>query len=240
MGQIPLEAHGKREIVKSAAVTDLHSTYKEHIKRLNLTRPKNKQIRGMTYFSFCTWFRFARYLGMVEKVGEEPANMPADMSRIVKTPSGRISSRKTSRILYALTNVGIADEKSWLDLTKSWKEGWKVPQKIEYIEVPMPKRIELPSVPDKDALRDVMNYLVELLPHANKIEAQEEIVRIAEVLIAWEKAVNEDYIYAVEEEYPEAKILGIWVEGLHYVNEALRQADIERAIDNIKLLYTKL
>ena len=146
MGQIPL-ATG--EIVTEAAITDLHSSYKELIKRENTLRPKARRLRGMTYHSFLTLFKFAQLLNLVELVREEPMLYPPPGGSLysVRKPDGAeavISARRVFR----LTAVGKEDERSWSNLCRAWREQWPAPEKIEYAPtyIPPPKPPVAPPV----------------------------------------------------------------------------------------------
>ena len=146
LGEIPL-ATG--ELVTEAAITDLHSSYKELIKRENTLRPKARRLRGMTYRSFLTLFKFAQLLNLVELVREEPMLFPPPGGPLysVRKPDGAeavISQRRVFR----LTAVGTEDERSWTNLCRAWIEQWPAPEKIEYAPsyVPPPKPPVAPPV----------------------------------------------------------------------------------------------
>lgn len=115
--EIPLTT-GK--YVAEAAITDIHSVYKLLTKQENLTRPKGKKLRGMTYYSFLTLFRFARCLGLVEEVREEPMLREGKLLSIRVEPDGpRVV--KSKRIIYRLTPAGIEEEDAWSNLCEAWK-----------------------------------------------------------------------------------------------------------------------
>ena len=127
LGHVPL-ATG--ELVTEACVTDIHRAYQRMVADENLAREKTKKLKGMTWLSFVTMFKLARYLGLVEFVREEPM-------KSVKTPlyrvnkDHRVTAVISNRRIYKLTNVGIEDERCWSNITKAYKEGWTPPLKTE-------------------------------------------------------------------------------------------------------------
>ena len=131
LGLIPL-ATG--ELVTEAAITDLHSSYKELIKRENTLRPKARRLRGMTYRSFLTLFKFAQLLNLVELVREEPMLYPPPGGPLfsVRKPDGEPRVVISGRRIFRLTAVGTEDERSWSNLCRAWIEKWPAPEKLEY------------------------------------------------------------------------------------------------------------
>jgi len=144
-GKIPLHTG---EYVTEAAITDLHATYRELIKRENTLRPKTKRLRGMTQFSFKTWFKFAQLLHLVELVREEPMKFPPAGGHLysVRKPDGVHAVISTRRI-FKLSAIGAEDEKSWANLCKAWTEGWAAPQKVEYVAPPVVEKPPVVKVP---------------------------------------------------------------------------------------------
>jgi len=151
-GDIPL-ATG--ESVKEAAITDIHSVYRYLTKQENLIRPRDRRLRGMTYRSFLTLFRFAYLLGLVERVREEPMLFPPPGEPLlsIRKPNGA-HIVEAKRIIYRLTLVGREDEVAWSNLCRAWIEHWPVPQKAIIEEVPptvvppiKPPAVEVPVVP---------------------------------------------------------------------------------------------
>ena len=131
MGVTPL-ATG--ELVHEAAITDLHSAYKELIKGENAARVKAKRLRGMTYPSFLKLFKFAQLLNLVELVREEPMQFPPPGGNLIsaRKPDG-IHAVVSVRRIFKLTPIGMEDERSWTNLCKAWIEGWAAPQKAVYL-----------------------------------------------------------------------------------------------------------
>jgi len=115
-GKIPLIIG---EFVKEACITDIHSVYKLLTKQENLIRTKDKKLRGMNYDSFLTVFRFARYLGLVEKVREEPMIHPGKLLSIRKPDGPHVVESK--RIIYRLTPKGVEEKDAWSNLYEAWK-----------------------------------------------------------------------------------------------------------------------
>lgn len=193
-GNIPLETRNTiPSFVSEACVTDLHQTYKAHLYRENLNRPKVKRLKGMTYESFAKWFRFSRYMGLVEKVREEPANMPKPMSRVIRTPAGKLSIRRTSRIIYRLTDLGRTEERAWQDLASAWREWargeWDFGQPALVPEYKRPE-VEVKNfegrTPDEDAFWEIGAYIRDLarIVHLTE-EAQEPLVDAVAVVSDW-------------------------------------------------------
>ena len=116
-GEIPLTT-GKH--MTEACITDIHSVYKLLTKQENLIRPRDKRLRGMTYDSFLTLFRFARYLGLVEEVREEPMTRTGKLLSIRVEPDGP-HVVESKRIIYRLTPKGIEEGDVWSNLTGAWK-----------------------------------------------------------------------------------------------------------------------
>jgi len=146
LGQISL-ATG--ETVSEAAITDLHSAYKEAVRRENTLREKKDRLRGMTYRSFVTLFKFAQLLNLVELVREESMQFPppGDPLLSFRKPDG-IHFIPSVRRVFKLTAIGAQDELSWSNLCKAWREGWAAPQKVEYVPPPPP-----PIRPPKEVVK---------------------------------------------------------------------------------------
>jgi len=243
LGNIPLESRTNISYVSYAAVTDLHNTYKEHIRRENMTR--ESKLRGMSYHSFATWFRFAKYLGLVEKVKEEPANVPSVLSRIVRTTTGRLSIRRTSRVLYGLTAAGIAEERAWQDLTTAWKDNWELGQPALKLKVKIPEfeKVTIPDVPYPEHFVQVAKYLRKLIliAHLNE-EAREEIYNVAVKIRKWLKEFTSTH-KALYEQYEDtgsesakssADELQEWIDSLQSVYNLLTKVEIEEAADMLE------
>jgi len=115
--EIPLTTD---KFVKEASITDIHSVYKLLVKQENSIRSKDKKLRGMNYDSFLTLFRFARYLGLVEEVREEPMLREAKLLSIRVEPSGP-HIVESKRIIYKLTPKGVEEENAWSNLHGTWK-----------------------------------------------------------------------------------------------------------------------
>jgi len=101
-------------------------------------------------------FKFAQLLRLVELVRTEPMNYPppgGNLYSIEKTDD-EVRAIVSVRKIFRLTGIGREDEKSWLDLTRAWKEQWPAPQKVEFIpptevalpEEKPPKRVKVPEV----------------------------------------------------------------------------------------------
>ncbi len=146
LGKIPLETG---ELVAEAAITDLHSAYKEMIRRENALRSKAKRLKGMTYRSFITFFKFSQLLGLVEKVREEPMRYPPPGKVLYRMEmvAGVMTTSPAVRKIYRLSSKGAEDERSWSDLRRAWQEDWPAPQKMVVVVERPP--VEKPLVPKK-------------------------------------------------------------------------------------------
>jgi len=164
-GNIPLETG---ELVREAAIVDLFGAYKGEVERVNALRTKPKKIRGMRWASFYTAFRFAKALGLVEIVREEPMLYPPpgdDLLRVEKV-AGVATIVKSSRKVFRLTETGQIDEKCWSDLTTAYKESWAPGQPLAYA-VPPPVRRRVPVVPEVP-VEGFRPYVWEELPSLSK------------------------------------------------------------------------
>jgi hypothetical protein len=119
LGEVPLRSTG--EYVTEAAIVQLFDAYKGEVERVNSLRPKERRIRGMRYASFYTMFRFAQLLHLVEYVREEPMEFPppGGMLLRVEKVAGEAQVRISTRKIFRLTQIGMADEVCWADLTNA-------------------------------------------------------------------------------------------------------------------------
>jgi hypothetical protein len=119
LGEVPLKTG---ELVHEASITDIHNSYQEQIDRENQLRRKERRLRGMNVYSFTTLFKFARYLGLVEHVRDEPRREPSygNLHR-VENGTGLHIVPGTRRI-FRLTEKGRADDESWNDLCGAWRK----------------------------------------------------------------------------------------------------------------------
>jgi len=151
-GNIPLKTG---ELVSEAAIADIFGAYKGEVDRVNTLRSRDRRIRGMIWSSFYTAFRFAKIIGLVEFVREEPMLYPppgGDLVRIEKGGNGH-KIVKSTRKVFRLTSIGMTDEKSWSDLTRAYKEGWAPGQAMPYAApapaptaAPVKERVKKPKV----------------------------------------------------------------------------------------------
>jgi len=124
-------------LVDEACATDMHNTYQQLIYSENHLRPRTRWLRGMTVESFAKLTRFARLLGLVEFVHEEPMFFPPVTGsfyrvemEVVKSgphrgerrPIAVISTRKMLRI----TTLGKTEGRAWGDLRRAWQEDWRL------------------------------------------------------------------------------------------------------------------
>lgn len=90
--------------VSETSIIDLYKTYVDLINKENRLRDKYHKLKGPTLHSFDTYFRFAEYLGLVER-----ANYMQENSGMRRTT-------------YRITQLGRDDNKSWDNLVGTWKE----------------------------------------------------------------------------------------------------------------------
>ncbi len=252
LGQIPL-ATG--ELVTEAAINDLHSSYKELIKRENALRPKARRLRGMTAQSFKTLFKFAQLLNLVELVREEPALFPPPGGPLysIRKPDG-VHVVVSTRRVFKLTAVGKEDERSWSNLCRAWREGWSAPEKIEYAPpyVPPPKPpvvppVEVPEVfvPYKWMPTPSTARFKTLLAHletmgaigAAEPEIAAEIDRLSMLVSDWVMEIGDalddaraiNNVRAIRRLEPQFK-------SITALTEALMDGDLRRAIASLRKL----
>jgi len=240
--------------VNEAAITDLHSSYKELIKRENALRPKARRLRGMTYRSFLTLFKFAQLLNLVELVREEPMLFPPPGGPLysVRKPDG-VEAVISNRRIFKLTVIGREDERSWTNLCRAWIEQWPAPEKIEYVPpyVPPPKPPPPPVkppevfVPYKWMPRPTMARFKTLLAHLETMEA----IGAAEPEIAAEvdrlSMLVSDWVMEIGDALDDARVINNtrvirrlepWYKSITALVEALMDGDLSRAIASLREL----
>ena len=251
LGQIPL-ATG--ELVTEAAITDLHSSYKELIKRENTLRPKARRLRGMTAQSFKTLFKFAQLLNLVELVREEPMLFPPPGGQLysIRKPDG-VEAVVSTRRVFKLTVIGREDERSWSNLCRAWREQWPAPEKIEYAPpyVPPPRPpverppVEVPKVfvPYKWMPRPTMARFKTLLAHletmetigAAEPEVAAEIDRLSMLVSDWVMEIGDalDDARAINN-VRAIRRLEPWQRGITALTEALMDGDLPTAVASLR------
>ena len=254
LGETPLSTG---ELVTEAAITDLHSAYKELIRRENEVRPKAKRLRGMTAQSFKTLFKFAQLLNLVELVREEPMNFPPpggplySVRKIDDEPRAVISARR----IFKITPVGAEDEKSWTNLAKAWIEGWEAPQKAEYIPPPYVPRARKPPeappevlvtfTPYKWAAKPTASGFAELAEHLRVLDdlgldspgVADEVARLSTRISTWIMEIDEtlDEVKSIHYTTGIARYTR-WLERTTAVKEALLDQSLPKAIESLEEL----
>lgn len=249
LGQIPL-ATG--ELVTECAITDLHSAYKELIKRENTLRPKHKRLRGMTTHSFKTLFKFAQLLGLVELVREEPMIYPP--------PTGHLYSiRKidgvhvviSTRRVFKISTLGTEDELSWTNLCRAWRENWPAPQKIEYVPPYVPPEVKPPKVlvppeefaPYKWVTKPSPSQFKLFLRHLETLKAigiadpgvKSEVDRLSMLIGDWQMEIGDSLDDARAIAHAKAiKKLEKWDTLVTTVAEGLMDRDLDKSIEALK------
>jgi len=253
LSQVPL-ATG--ELVAEAAITDLHSTYKELIRRENAIRPKDKRLRGMTAFSFKTLFKFAQLLNLVELVREEPMEFPPPGGPLysIRKPNG-VHVVVSTRRVFKITDIGREDERSWTNLCRAWREGWPAPTKIEYAppyvppeRLPKPPKIVRPPevfAPYKWITRPSMAQFKSLLAHLEVMKT----IGIENLGIASEtdrlSMLIGDWVIEIDDSLEDARTvkdmrvvsrLEKWQRQITIVSEGLMDRDLNRVIEALREL----
>lgn len=244
LGEIPLPTG---ELVSEAAITDLHNSYKELIKRENALRPKDKWLRGMTAQSFKTLFKFAQLLGLVELVREEPMLFPPPGGPLysLRKPDG-VHAVVSTRRVFRLTGVGREDERSWTNLCRAWMEKWPAPAKIEYAPpyVPPPPKPRPPKVvpvfvPFKWVAKPSMRQFRLLARHLEELQSigidapdvSAEVDHLAMRVGDWLLDIEDSLDEARAIHYTEAiHKYEVWHKCITGVMEGLMDMDLPRAI----------
>jgi hypothetical protein len=117
-----------------ASAKDIYIAYKDFVKQenerrlngvaLNNSQKKLSRIRGMSYQSFSSLFRLARYMRLIEFVRDEPAHFTGKetMYTTNKSKSGEIIAVLMTRRIFRLTDEGKKDDKSWNNFHKAWEK----------------------------------------------------------------------------------------------------------------------
>lgn len=153
LGHTPLITE---ELVTEACATDIHKAYQRMVADENQRRLKTEQLKGMTWLSFVTMLRFARYLGLIELVREEPMTRP--LYRVHK--DHEMTAVVSTRRIYKLTDDGEQDERCWSNITKAYKEHWTPPLKMEYGPIIPPKWGIVPLAWEPKMTKKSLNALI--------------------------------------------------------------------------------
>lgn len=250
-GRAPLIVAGKEDLVREACITDLHITYRELTKRENQLRPKDKQLRGMTSESFHKLFRFAKLMGLVTKVREEPMLFPPPEGQLYffEKTNHEVALRPTARTIYSLTPDGEAEGIAWGNLCRAWSEAWEIPRAavvevpvVEVPPVPVPRKVlwkpfKYIGSPSKHQFNLLDKHLQRLQTHG--IDApgvREEVDRVRAMCADWEVELAYDIERArakkpIDKEY--IKVHEAWHDRLSLVTEALEDDNLDLAVENI-------
>ncbi len=256
-GKIPLETG---ELISEAAITDLHRAYREVVSRENSLRPRARRLRGMTSFSFKTFFKFAQLLKLVELVREEPMLLPPPGGQLfsVRIIEGEPKAVASTRRVFRLTTVGAADERSWSDLRRAWQEQWPAPQKLEIpVEVPPVGKpiVEKPVPTEKPARFPTLRWISAptlrqfglLLNHLEKLSVygpmdERVIVEMDSLSMKigdWELAIEDSLGDArAKNNKPAIEQYEEWQKHIAGVREGLIDRDLEAASRSLRELVT--
>ncbi len=255
-GKIPLETG---ELISEAAITDLHRAYRQVVSRENALRPKARRLRGMTSFSFKTFFKFAQLLKLVELVREEPMQFPPATGQLfsVRIMDGKPTAVASTRRVFRLSTIGAADERSWSDLRRAWQEQWPAPQKLEIpIEVPPVEKpvVEKPPVA-KPARFPTLRWVPVptsrqfglLLKHLEKLSLfgpmdERVIVEMDSLSMKigdWELSIEDSLGDAISKDNkPAIAQYEGWQKHIAGVREGLIDRDLEKASGSLRKLVT--
>jgi len=254
-GKIPLDTG---EIISEAAITDLHSAYKGVINRENAIRPRATRLKGMTYRSFITFFKFSYLLGLVEKVREEPMRYPPPGKQLYRMEmmGGEMTITPAVRKIYRLTTIGAADERSWSDLRRAWQEQWVAPQKLEIrveappvekpvAERPLPKKrpTRFPTLRwvTTPTLRQ-FSLLLDHLERLNEVGAMDERVIVEMDSLSmkigdWELSIEDSLAEALSEDDRQAVEKYVnWASHIAIVREGFIDRNLEKASRSLREL----
>jgi hypothetical protein len=120
MGKTPLKDGC---YVTEASITDLHNAYKQQVHYQNALRMEDglQPLSGMNVYSFTTLFKFARYLGLVEYVRDEPRHEPS-YGNLYRVENGTgLHIVPGTRRIFRLTEKGRQDDTSWMNLCGAWR-----------------------------------------------------------------------------------------------------------------------
>lgn len=169
----------------------------------NTSRPRARKLKGMTYRSYLTLFKFAQLLNLVTFVREEPMQFPPPGGNLysIRKPDG-IETIISVRRIFKISPVGAEDEKSWMNLCRAWRENWPAPQKVEYLPpyVPPPEKVvppveveKKPWVPFKRTTRATARQISLLHKHLERLVdagitapgVDREVERLASMMVDW-------------------------------------------------------
>jgi len=254
MGQQAVYLTG--ELTTEVSVVDLHRTYKALVKEENQSRPIAKRLRGMTYKSFVTLFKFAQLKGLVELVEEREMEMPPPSGHLLSIrKEGEEFGVVRSKIrVFRLTEAGRQDERSWANLCKSWIEGWPVPQPLGYaipttrpLVVRPPIKEEPTWTPIKKAETYSIRAATTMLKHLKILDVvginspgvRDELERVVSIMADWD--VNLDIKIEKEEakKKPSEELLERYnekKEDISTVAEHLEEGELKEAIEAMEKL----
>jgi len=231
-GNLPLRSG---ELAHEAAIADLFGAYKSELERVNALRTKPKRIHGMRWASFYTVFRFAKVLGLVEFVREEPMIYPppgGDLLRVEKGDNGHPKVVKSTRKIFRLSSAGGVDEKCWSDLTRAFKESWTPGQPLAEGPAPSivpPVRRRAPKVTEEPVV-GFRPFAWEEVPSVNKFRS---LLKHLNIL----RSLGYDYPGVNEEIERLSMAIGDWIMD---AEDSLESAKSLNATTKIKMYSTRL
>lgn len=115
------------------AITDMHRLYRDQVQQHNQTVPRTAWRRPMSYHSFLRYVYVLKRLGLIQWAGEEPMELfPGPTNPLLSIRIGRQNPRvvTSTRVLYEITQEGIADTDSWLNPYRSFSEAVRLAREV--------------------------------------------------------------------------------------------------------------
>ena len=236
------------ELVNEACATDLHSTYKSLINAENQLRPRLKWLKGSTSFSFAKYIKFAKLMGLIEVVREEPMVYPPPHGNLIRAEldKGKLKSKIATRKVLRITALGISEEHAWLDLRSAWQLHAPLGVSTEPIEEvitpiqPIKKQrkaawlpITLSESPSTTQFKKLRNQLIKLQSvgiGGNDILM--ELERLSRSIGDWDA----DIVGRLETTKDKKQLseLNLWQKILSTTYEAIDEGKIQDAIDSLE------
>lgn len=248
MGQVPLIVGGKEQTVTEASIADLYSTYREYVNRENQLRKKDKKISHMVYNSFVHFFKYARYLGLVELVRQEDMLFPPEggnLYRIEKT-GDKVTGVISKRRIFRLTQLGYEEDRAWTNLCTAYKEQWTMPVKQELPipviserrRIPVISWADTPSVVQYNKMLDYLRLLNTM--DTTSQEVKQAVIELKNPLADW--SVELSYRKDMAEQRgrkAQAQAYIPQIEKLDAAVDAAERADINTIISKLSELTAR-
>lgn len=225
--------------VDRSHVAELHQTYQREVKEARLNRIDGKAGRqsGSCYDSFRKYTYAAYKMGLITQV-EEGEPVAANSGYLLSTrgtwpPTGQGGTAvvvQATRIVYALTEAGQAEETAWLNLTKAYKNF--IAQRGEENGVaPLPD-IPAISLPDSFTVRSIprlVRHIEALIVVAEETDFPDGDFPAMETEIERLQLRGEKWVETAESSAAAAEDRGVGEEALEPLEE--RQQQLEQYVN---------